>query len=321
MIGEFNVRYVSLAFDFVDESKLDYFQETLIRLSCDLWQIENLADIKFEVLVNIDRSTNHCISAIRDNCTISAINGIDIKLVSSDKLSKRYTLPTLSVDTYGGDILVYTRNIEQMSELLYSKNVYHLLELFSMKSHVKFITATGAPNVEEFYGQFYTKYHSLPKNTIGFIATRNATNALEQTEFDYYDAVLAISMINLSIDKEALTISSRDNEIIYSDEEKEELLVKFLPDYYRESPNNLQTLNKYSFSMWLAIFLVVGIVYKMITFYYAVLIILVAEFIERSFIISSTQSKLLRIATQQSFAAANKKRVAGRPVITQLNKS
>lgn len=314
------MKYVSLAFDFTDSSQLNDFQQMLMRLSCDLWQIEFASDIKFEVLVNIDRKANDCISPIREHCTTNDLYNIDIKLVSSDKLSKRYTLPTLSIDTYGGDILVYTRNIAQMSELLFTRDITQLIEMFSLDSHVQFITSEETSNTEEFYSKFYNEYHSLPEKTIGFIATRNATNSLEQTEFDYYDAVIALSMINLSIDENDLVISSLNaNETVYSDEEKEELLVKFLP-HYEATLNKIQSLNHYSFLPWLIAFLVAGVFCKVINFYYAVLIGLVIEFIERSLIISLTQSRLLKIATQQSFAAANKKRVAGRPVITQLNK-
>ena len=247
------------------------------------------------------------------------IRSTSTRVVASDKRSKAFTRPTLVADIFLGDILIMTRTSQQMSELIFQNDMKKNFLDENLSHHLTFLLRkNNLDGVDcRLYAEINKRYDKIliPENTFGFIASRQSINSVMAAERDIYDLFISLAVSNIDRKFKNVSTDFTGADSLYTDHDRLELLAKFSnTSYYDHFSKTDKILLIGSLILSLAI----------VAFsYYLSAIYLSFIFIFASFalylVIDAVHSHLSTIS-RQSFAAANKKYVAGNAVVYQINK-
>lgn len=275
-----------------------------------------------EVLITTSTASNN--SLLEDCLAEQIIRSTSIKVVVSDKRSKTFTRPTLVADSFCGDTLIITRTHHQMADLLFAleyKKTYGQSmtwdDIFS--NHLIFLGVSNLSSKTDrrLYREINRQYIDMPmhENTIGLVASRQSINSVMSAERDIYDLFVSLAVSN--IDRTFRTIGDlHTTKDVYKNDEVSEILARFCKTSYVDH----MSLFKKSIIL-ISIFMIAAIISftintRQMTFIpYATLFAILAVFVA----FDAAYQHLL-IITRQSFAAANKKYIAGNAIIYQINK-
>ena len=285
--------------------------------------IDNVAEERShlsEVLITTASSSSN--SLLENALADQIIRSTAVKVVTSDKRSKTFTRPTLVADSFCGDTLIITRNYRQMSTLLFAlehKKSITWDDLFS--NHLVFLATLNY--FSEVDSQLYREINSryggkllIHENTVGIVASRQSINSIMSAERDIYDLFVSLAVSNL--DRTFRMIGSFDASTrdVYKKDEVVEILSRFCNTSYRD---HLSSLKKSIILVSIfSIIFILGFSVKSHRFDMIPSAIMFA--VLSTFLALDSAYHHLLIISRQSFAAANKKYIAGNAIIHQINK-
>lgn len=262
------------------------------------------------------------ISLLEDALAEQIIRSTSVKVVTSDKRSKTFTRPTLVADAFCGDTLIVTRNHRQMSSLLFAlehKKTFTWDELFS--NHLVFLaTSNYFSKVDsQLYREINTRYGGnllIHENTVGLVASRQSINSIMSAERDIYDLFVSLAVSN--IDRTFRMIGTFDcsTRDVYKKDEVIEILSRFCNTSYVD---HLSSLKKTILTVSI-ISIIFIIIFSIKTHHFEMMSMAVMFAVISTFLALDSAYHHLMIVSRQSFAAANKKYIAGNAIIHQINK-
>ena len=285
--------------------------------------IDNIAEERShlsEVIITTSSSANN--SLLENFVADQNIRSTSVKIVTSDKRSKTFTRPTLVADTFCGDTLVITRNHRQMSTLLFAlehKRSIDWNDLFS--NHLVFLaTSNYFSEVDSrLYREINRRYGGnllIHENTVGLVASRQSINSIMSAERDIYDLFVSLAVSN--IDRTFRMIGTFDSSTrdVYKKDEVIEILSRFCNTSYID---HLSPIKKSA--LLISILSMIFIIAFSVKIHRFDMIPSAAIFaILSAFLALDSAYHHLLIISRQSFAAANKKYIAGNAIIYQINK-
>lgn len=285
--------------------------------------IDNIAEERShlsEVIITTSSSANN--SLLENFVADQIIRSTSVKVVTSDKRSKTFTRPTLVADMFCGDTLIITRNHRQMSTLLFAlehKKSITWDELFS--NHLVFLaTSNYFSKVDsQLYREINTRYGGnliIHENTIGLVASRQSINSIMSAERDIYDLFVSLAVSN--IDRTFRMIGTFDSSTrdVYKKDEVIEVLSRFCNTSYVD---HLSSLRKSVLLLSIASIIFI-LVFSIKSHRFDMLPAAVMFATLSTFLALDSAYHHLMTVSRQSFAAANKKYIAGNAIIHQINK-
>lgn len=248
------------------------------------------------------------------------IRSTSIRVVASDKRSKKYTRPTLIADTFIGDTLIVTRTFYQMQELIFAqqwkKNQF--LELTS--DHLTFIASSMSltPKDRLLYSKINSRYNDriIDENTVGFVASRQSINSVMSSERDIYDLFIALATSNIARSFKTMSIATSAEDEIYSDREALEILTKFCRTSINDHISSFERVVAYAFACLTILLQLVSYFYRPIS----TSVLMISTLLVIVVISINASNRQTAMISKQAFAAANKRYVAGNAVVNQINK-
>lgn len=299
------MKYISYATT-VDSS---FTQSELSDLVSTVLSLNQIQDQISELLIAVTGSKNTIKKEIESRMSEIGYDRVAVSIIESDKLAKKYTAPTLIVDAFEGDYLVYTRSAEHLRYFVDDAKpiVNHLDWILDLAGDQHLIAKSYYRELNRAYGR-----EIIPEETVGFVISRQAANSIDSSEFDYYDAFSALATSTYSDPSTADRISCPSHaghklKKVYSKSDKLELMTKFL---------DLNTLPYYLpnhplFLIDVLIF-VVACVTMLSTGDMIQSIPVIVSVITAFYMINDAANRKTTIIAKQTFAAANKKKIAGR---------
>ena len=285
--------------------------------------IDNIAEERShlsEVIITTSSSANN--SLLENVLTDQIIRSTSVKIVTSDKRSKTFTRSTLVADMFCGDTLIITRNYRQMSTLLFAlehKKSITWDELFS--NHLVFLaTSNYFSEVDSrLYREINRRYGGnllIHENTVGLVASRQSINSIMSAERDIYDLFVSFAVSN--IDRTFRMIGTFDSSTrdVYKKDEVTEILSRFCNTSYVD---HLSSLRKSVLLLSIASIIFI-LVFSIKSHRFDMLPAAVMFATLSTFLALDSAYHHLMIVSRQSFAAANKKYIAGNAIIHQINK-
>lgn len=306
------MKYISYATT-VDSS---FTQSELSDLVSTALSLNQIQDQISELLIAVTGAKNTIKKEIESRMSEIGYDRVAVSIIESDKLAKKYTAPTLIVDAFEGDYLVYTRSAEHLRYFVdNAKPIYNHLDW------ILDLAGDQHPIAKSYYRELNRAYgrEIIPEETVGFIISRQVANSIDSSEFDYYDAFSALATSTYSDPSTAERISCPSHSghklrQVYSKSDKLELMTKFL---------DLNTLPYYLHNH--PLFLINGFVFIAACF----TMIYTGDMIQSIPVIVSAMAafnmsnnadnRKTAIVAKQTFAAANKKKIAGRYLKTIVN--
>lgn len=248
------------------------------------------------------------------------IRSTSIRVVASDKRSKKYTRPTLIADTFIGDTLIVTRTHYQMQELIFAQQWKKNQFIEITSDHLTFIASSMSltPKDRSLYSNINSRYNDriIDENTVGFVASRQSINSVMSSERDIYDLFIALATSNIPRSFKTMSIATTVEDEIYSDRESLEILTKFCRTSLMDHISTLEKLIAYAFICVTLLLQIVSQLYRPIdTSILTILTLSISILVS----INASNSQQVMIS-KQSFAAANKRYVAGNAIVNQINK-
>lgn len=268
-----------------------------------------------EVIITTESHINNHL--LEDLIKNEIIRSTSIKIVASDKRSKAFTRPTLVADIFVGDMLVMTRSDCQMSMLFYNLNWRKRSYTGLFDTHLSFLEAETVytNSSSKLYKRLNSKYRQqlIDEKTVGFIASRQTINSVMSAEKDIYDLFISLAVSNIS--RRSVKIENTVSvENVYTKDESLEVLSKFAKTSYDD---HVDAKIGIFFFCLIAIFSIVSITYYKSLDFSSLAALIVSSFV---YLIADAASSHLSMLSKQSFAAANKKYIAGNAIVIQLNK-
>lgn len=306
------MKYISYATT-VDSS---FTQSELSDLVSTVLSLNQIQDQISELLVAVTGSKNTIKKEIESRMSEIGYDRVSVSIIESDKLAKKYTTPTLIVDAFEGDYLVYTRSAEHLR--------YFVDDNKSIGNHLDWIqdlNGTQHPITKSYYQELNQAYGQtiIPLEAVGFVISRQVANSIDSSEFDYYDvfSALATSSYSGPANTELIDCPSAHGsklKQVYSKSDKLELLTKFLdlnvlPYYLPNHPLFLVDV----------LVFVVACVTMLSTGDMIQSIPVIVSAITAFYMINDAANRKTTIIAKQTFAAANKKKIAGRYLKTIVN--
>lgn len=306
------MKYISYATT-VDSS---FTQSELSDLVSTVLSLNQIQDQISELLIAVTGSKNTIKKEIESRMSEIGYDRVSVSIIESDKLAKKYTTPTLIVDAFEGDYLVYTRSAEHLR--------YFVDNNKSIGNHLDWIqdlTRTQNPITKSYYRELNRAYgrEIIPEETVGFVISRQAANSIDSSEFDYYDVFSALATSTYSDQSTAYRISCPSHnghklKQVYSDSDKLELMTKFLdlnilPYYLPNHP--LFLIDVLIFVVACVTMLSTGDMIQSIP--------VIVSVITAFYMINDAANRKTTIIAKQTFAASNKKKIAGRYLKTIVN--
>ena len=285
--------------------------------------IDNISEERSHLSeVIITSSSSSKISLLEEELADQIIRSTSVKVVTSDKRSKTFTRPTLVADSFCGDTLIITRNYRQMSTLLFAlehKKSITWDDLFS--NHLVFLaTSNYFSKVDsQLYREINARYGGnliIHENTIGLVASRQSINSIMSAERDIYDLFVSLAVSN--IDRTFRMIGTFDSSTreVYKKDEVIEILSRFCNTSYID---HLSPIKKSA--LLISILSIIFIlVFSIKSHRFDMLPAAVMFATLSTFLALDSACHHLMIVSRQSFAAANKKYIAGNAIIHQINK-
>lgn len=295
------MRYISYA------CRLDYDDSTsqLMYLRSFLSKLEKLEDQHSEVLFTCKDLSS--LQKIESFISDLILRNTSVSILTSDKRSKRFTDTTLVLDAFIGDYLIYTNDISHLDEVL-----DHSLS----DEHLIWIKSNTDDRDSRYYYRLNKEFNDtvVPIDAVGFKISRQVTNYVDSSEFDYYDVFTALAISTYSANASTISVKSSRYTSRYSDSDILELKTKFLKtSLYEYVERRSSILAELIFS----------IIFISIACMYSNTILACVSILSMILVVSDlilAHNKNVIILQRQSLAAANKKRISGNFIKTVINK-
>ena len=309
------MKIISYSFDVPEITSRNVEKIKYIIKSIDI-QSETAGHLAEVIITTASHDKNHL---LEEALAEEIIRSTSTRIVVSDKRSKSFTRPTLVADIFLGDILIMTRTSHQMSELIFQNdmkknflddNLSHHLTFLSRKNNLDGVDCRLYADINRRYDKIL-----IPENTFGFIASRQSINSVMAAERDIYDLFISLAVSNIDRKFKNVSTDFTGADSLYTDHDRLELLAKFSNTSYYD---HLSKTDKILLIGSLLIsFAIVAFSYYLSAAYLSFIFIFAAFALY--LVIDAVHSHLSTIS-RQSFAAANKKYVAGNAVVYQINK-
>lgn len=314
------MKYISYATT-IDSS---YTQSELSDLVSAVLSLNQIQGQISEVLIAVSGAKNFIKREIESRMSEIGYDRVAVSVIESDKLAKDYTTPTLIIDAFEGDYLVYTRSAEHLRYFIDSDK-----PISGHLSWIQDLAGEQDPIAKSYYAKLNQAYHReiIPLETVGFVLSRQVANSIDSSEFDYYDvfSALAISTYSGPAMNELIdcpTFNSNKLKRVYSRSDKLELVTKFLdlptmPFYLDSYITFALTMLMFVSPTLVSIF--AGDSLSSLESQLSMSFISIVGLITTVYLINNANHRKNTIIAKQTFAAANKKKIAGHYLKTVIN--
>lgn len=234
---------------------------------------------------------------------------INTKIVFSMKRAKKYTLPTLFLESAIGDRMIYANTMHDLLAIIEQAN--HSSEFakdLSNRNHLTWLYSNSEESTKllKMLNQAYEE-NLIHESVTGFSFSRQLVNYIFSSEADPYDVFLSAAISKYKRNMLQYDIESElSKQISYSISDEADLFTRFFM-----KPNLLTTTHS-NIANLIVSFLFIYAAYTLdLNLIEAILLPIILVLCKSGVLIAYNHLLVQNLASRQAFAAANKKSIAG----------